>query len=143
MLEKKRLHRFIKSLCCLTFKMFSQASCLAVAYVQPQPSPTRFKNVLLVFSRSKWSMKIQRGSQCIMFFKWEWCDLLLIDTKENANLCGFMWADVAFSTIKNYFRKLFEIFRDYVQACVGWNNHRKTFLERSWSKIFIKKGEDW
>ena len=101
MLEKKRLHRFIKSLCCLTFKMFSQASCLAVAYVQPQPSPTRFKNVLLVFSRSKWSMKIQRGSHCIIFFKWKWCDLLLLDTKENANLS---WVAVAFSTLINYFK---------------------------------------
>ena len=47
---------------------------------------TRLQHVLLVFSRSKWSMKIQRGNQCIMLFKWEWCDLLLLDTKENANL---------------------------------------------------------
>ena len=38
-----------------------------------------------------------------MFFKWEWCDLLLLDTKENANL---QRADVAFSTLINYFRKL-------------------------------------
>ena len=55
-------------------------------------------------------MKIQRGNQYIMLFKWEWCDLLLLDTKENADLER---VDVAFSTVINYFRKLFEIFRGY------------------------------
>ena len=71
---------------------------------------TRLQHVLLVFSRSKWSMKIQRGNQCIMLFKWDWCDLLLLDTKESANL---QRADVAFSTLLNYYRQLFEIFRGY------------------------------
>ena len=61
-------------------------------------------------------MKIQRGNQCIMFFKWEWCDLLLLDTKENANSER---ADVAFSTLINYFRKLFEIFGDYFQTRIS------------------------
>ena len=55
-------------------------------------------------------MKIQRGNQCIMLFKWDWCDLLLLDTKESANL---QRADVAFSTLLNYYRQLFEIFRGY------------------------------
>ena len=55
-------------------------------------------------------MKIQRENQYIMLFKWEWCDLLLLDTKENADLER---VDVAFSTVINYFRKLFEIFRGY------------------------------
>ena len=60
-------------------------------------------------------MKIQHGNQCIMLFKWEWCDLWLLDMKENANLKR---VDVAFSTLKiNYFRNLFEIFRGYFQTC--------------------------
>ena len=42
-------------------------------------------------------MKIQHGNQCIMLFKWEWCDLWLLDMKENANLKR---VDVAFSTLK-------------------------------------------
>ena len=50
-------------------------------------------------------MKILRGNKFIMLFKWEWSDLLLLDTKENANLQRI---DVAFSTLINYFRKLFE-----------------------------------
>ena len=40
-------------------------------------------------------MKIHRENRCIMLFKWEWCDLLLLCTKENANLSR---VDVAFST---------------------------------------------
>ena len=31
-------------------------------------------------------MKIQLGNEGIMLFEWEWCDLLILDTKENANL---------------------------------------------------------
>ena len=31
-------------------------------------------------------MKIQRGNECVMLFKCEWWDLLLIDIKQNANL---------------------------------------------------------
>ena len=38
-------------------------------------------------------------------FKWEWSDLLLLDTKENATLKRF---EVAFSTLINYVRELFE-----------------------------------
>ena len=53
---------------------------------QPQLLATRLQHVLFVFSRSKWSIKIQRGSECIMLYKWEWCDLLLLDTKGSANL---------------------------------------------------------
>ena len=39
-------------------------------------------------------MKIQHGNECIMLFKWEWCDLLLLDAKGNAKR-----VDVAFSTL--------------------------------------------
>ena len=53
-------------------------------------------------------MKIEHGNQCIMLFKWEWCDLLLIDNKENANL---EQVDVTLSTLMNHFSNLFEIFR--------------------------------
>ena len=105
---------------------------------QPQPLATRLQHVLFVFSRSKWSMKIQRGNECIMLFKWEWCDLLLLDTKENANL---LRADVAFSAVINYFRKLFDFFRDYFQTCISWNNQRKVFVEKSYSKNLIRKRE--
>ena len=42
--------------------------------------------VHFVFSRSNWNIKIQRGNECVILSKWEWCDLLLLDTKENANL---------------------------------------------------------
>ena len=37
---------------------------------------------------SEWSTRISlsHGNQCIMLFKWEWCDFLLLDTKEDANL---------------------------------------------------------
>ena len=31
-------------------------------------------------------MKIQRGNEGIMLFKWDWYDLVLLDTKENADL---------------------------------------------------------
>ena len=45
-------------------------------------------------------------------FKWEWSDLLLLDTKENATLKRF---EVAFSTLKimsgNYLSFLWVIFR--------------------------------
>ena len=75
-----------------------------------KPLATGLQHVRLFFSRSKWTMKIQRGNQCIMLFKWDWCDLLLLDTKESANL---QRADVAFSTLLNYYRQLFEIFRGY------------------------------
>ena len=49
-------------------------------------------------------------------FKWEWSDLLLLETKENATLKRF---DVAFSTLINYVRKLFEFFMGYFQTCVS------------------------
>ena len=58
-------------------------------------------------------MKTQCGNQCIMLFKWELCDLLLLDTRENANL---LRVHVVFSTLINYFRKLFEIFRELLLA---------------------------
>ena len=61
-------------------------------------------------------MKMQRGNQCIMFFKWEWCDLLLLDTKESANSER---VDVVFSTLLNYFRKSFEILRGYFQTLIS------------------------
>ena len=61
-------------------------------------------------------MKIQCGNECIMLFKWELCDLLLLDTKKNAYLKR---VDVAFSTLINYFWKLFEIFRGYFQTCIS------------------------
>ena len=94
--------------------------------------------VHFVFSRSNWNIKIQRGNECVMLSKWEWCDLLLLDTKENANL----WrADVAFSAVINYFRKLFDFFRDYIQTCISWNNQRKVFVEKSCSKNLIRKRE--
>ena len=57
-------------------------------------------------------MKIQRGNE----FKSKWSDLLLFDTKENATLKLF---DVAFSTLINYVRKLFEFFMGYFQTCVS------------------------
>ena len=60
-------------------------------------------------------MKIQRGNECIMIFKWEWCDLLPLDTKENANLQRVV---VAFSTHK-LFSKLFAFFRGYFQTCIS------------------------
>ena len=90
LLEKKRLHRFTK-LQLLNFQNFLTgkllSSCLGFDLnLSLSPQQLGLQHVLLVFSRSKWSMKIQRGSQCIMLFKWEWCDLLLLDTKENANL---------------------------------------------------------
>ena len=72
--------------------------------------------VHFVFSRSNWNIKIQRGNECVTLSKWEWCDLLLLDTKENANL---LRADVAFSAVINYFRKLFDFFRDYSQTCIS------------------------
>ena len=58
-------------------------------------------------------MKIHRENRCIMLFKWEWCVLLLLDTKENANLSR---VDVAFSTPStiisgNYLRFLGATFR--------------------------------
>ena len=94
--------------------------------------------VHFVFSRSNWNIKIQRGNECVILSKWEWCDLLLLDTKENANL----WrADVAFSAVINYFRKLFDFFRDYSQTCISWNNQRKMFVEKSCSKNLIRKRE--
>ena len=98
----------------------------------------RLQHVLFVFSRSKWSMKMQRGNEWIMLFKWEWCDLLLLVTKENANL---QRVHMAFSTLTNYFRKLCKFFRCYFQACISWNNHRKVFLEKSYSKNLIRKKE--
>ena len=93
----------------------------------PQPLATRLQQILLVFSRSKWSIKIQRGNQCIMLFTWEWCDLLLLDTKKIANFC---WVDVKFSTLINCFWELYEKFRGYFQRCINWNNHRKVLLEK-------------
>ena len=59
---------------------------------------------------------MQRRNQSLMLFKWESCDLLLRDTKENANLQP---VDVTFSALINYFRKLFEIFRGYFQTCIS------------------------
>ena len=56
-------------------------------------------------------MKMQRENQCIMLFKWEWCDLLLLDTKENTNI---LRVDVAFSAqiiSGNYLRFLGVTFR--------------------------------
>ena len=50
-----------------------------------------------------------------MLFKWGWCDLLLLNTKENTTL---QRVDVAFSTPINYFRKLFEFIRGYFQTCI-------------------------
>ena len=53
-------------------------------------------------------MKIQCGNECIMLFKnGNGVNLLLLDTKENANLER---DDVAFSTVINYFRKLLNFF---------------------------------
>ena len=48
-----------------------------------------------------------------------------------------------FLQLLNYFRKLFEISRGYFQTCISWNNQGKVFLERRWSNILIKKGEEW
>ena len=136
MLEKKRLHRFIKPQL-LDFQNFQPGKLLRLwPKSQPQPLATRLQHVLFVFSRSKWSMKIQRGNECIMLFKWEWCYLLLLDTKENANL---LRVDVAISTLINYFRKLFEFFRGYLQTCICWNNHSKVFLEESCPKNVVSK----
>ena len=61
-------------------------------------------------------MKIRGGNECIMLFKWEWYDLLLLDTNENANSKR---VDVAFSTLLNYFSKLYEFFRDSFQTWIS------------------------
>ena len=55
-------------------------------------------------------MKIQRGNDCIMLFKWEWCYLILLDTKENANL---LRVDMAVSALisGNYLSLLGVTFR--------------------------------
>ena len=76
-----------------------------------KPLATRLQH--LVFSRSKWSMKIQRWNMCIMLFKWEWCNSLLLDTKENV-----------------YLRLL--------GVTIIWHNYRKMSLGKSWSKILTK-----
>ena len=51
-----------------------------------------------------------------MLFKWEWCDVFLLDTKESTNL---QRVDVGFSTFINYFMKLFEFFRGYFQTRIS------------------------
>ena len=86
---KKKLHRFIKP----QFSAWQVAWQLLRFWPKSQPHPlaTRLQHVLLVFSRSKWNMKIQRGNQCIMLFTWEWCNLLLLDTRENANFNELIW----------------------------------------------------
>ena len=58
----------------------------------------------------------------------KWCDLLLLDTKENANL---QRVDVAFSTLINYLRKLFEIFKGYFQTCTSQNTTGKCLQEKA------------
>ena len=83
-LEEKRLHRFIK-LQLLNFQNFLPGkllgSCLGFD-LNLSLSPQQ-----LGFNMYFWqSMKIQRGNQCIMLFKWKLCELLLFDLKENANL---------------------------------------------------------
>ena len=114
MLEKKRLHRFIKPQL-LDFQNFQPGKLLRLwPKSQPQPLATRLQHVLLAFSRSKWSMKIQCGNECIMLFKWN----------------GATW-------------DLFEFFRGYFQTCISWNNHRKVFLEKSCFKNMVRKREKW
>ena len=56
-------------------------------------------------------MEHERGNECKMLFKWEWCDFLLLDSKERV--------DVAFSTPISYFRKLFEFLRGYFQRRIS------------------------
>ena len=50
---------------------------------------------------------------------------------------------MAFSTLINYLRKLFEIFKGYFQTCTSQNTTGKYLKEKVDPKFLIKKGEEW
>ena len=70
------------SLICSTSQIFRLTSCLAVTQLSALVAYERLR-VLIVFCRSKWNMKTQNRNKCTMLFG---NSLLLLDTKENANL---------------------------------------------------------
>ena len=67
-----------------------------------------------------------------MIFKWKLCDLLLLDSKENTNLYP---VDVAFSTLINYFRKIFEILGVTFRHALAKTTTERCLLEKADPKV--------
>ena len=87
-----------------------------------------FMILSLLGQNGAWKCKVEMSAYCFSNRNGVTCCYLTAKKTLIYNELMSIWR--AFSTLTNYFRKLFEFFRSYFQICISWKSHRKVFLEK-------------